>query len=137
MALHELATNAVKYGALSTPGGRVTVSWNTMEGDGPAEDDTAGADAIATGSRIHFMWREEGGPPVAEPAERGFGSMLIERSLAVEMQAEVALRFEPEGLVCAIEARLPEVIGKEAPDLSIYAADSPGKPPPTGAGPAQ
>ncbi|KRA66350.1 PAS domain S-box protein [Caulobacter sp. Root655] len=89
MAFHELATNAIKYGALSTPGGRVDVEW------------TADADA----GTITIDWRESGGPKVATPSRRGFGSRLIEQALAREMDGEARLIFRPEGLWCHL--RLP------------------------------
>lgn len=88
MAFHELGTNALKYGALSRPGGSVDVAWR-LDGD-----------------RLTIIWREQGGPPVTPPTRRGFGSRLLERGLAGELGGRVALRYEPEGLVCEIEARL-------------------------------
>ncbi|EJL34693.1 PAS domain S-box [Caulobacter sp. AP07] len=87
MAFHELATNAIKYGALSTPDGRVDVEW------------TADAGAIT------INWRESGGPKVAVPSRRGFGSRLIEQALAREMDGEARLVFLSEGLWCHL--RLP------------------------------
>ncbi|SFK68078.1 HWE histidine kinase domain-containing protein, partial [Caulobacter sp. UNC279MFTsu5.1] len=89
MAFHELATNAVKYGALSTPDGRVDVDW------------TVDADA----GTVIIDWRESGGPEVAIPSRRGFGSRLIEQALAREMGGEARLSFQPEGLWCRF--RLP------------------------------
>jgi two-component sensor histidine kinase len=89
MAFHELATNAIKYGALSTPDGRVDVDW------------TADADA----GTIVIDWRESGGPEVSTPSRRGFGSRLIEEALAREMGGEAKLIFLPEGLWCHL--RLP------------------------------
>jgi PAS domain S-box-containing protein len=91
MALHELATNAAKYGALSSPAGRVTIGW-TAEG----------------GERLRLDWEESGGPPVAPPARRGFGLRMIERALAADLGGGVRLDFAPAGLVCRIEASLPE-----------------------------
>lgn len=90
LALHELATNAAKYGALSGEAGRVEIAWR-LEGPG----------ALA------FDWRETGGPPVTPPSRRGFGSRMIERSLAGELKGAARLDFRPEGLVCEIRARLP------------------------------
>jgi PAS domain S-box-containing protein len=84
MALHELTTNAVKYGALSTSAGRVTIQWRRA------------------GAEVHFSWRERGGPRVAEPTQRGFGSRLLEQSLASDLQGEVTLNFAPDGLSCDI-----------------------------------
>lgn len=86
LAIHELATNAAKYGALSTIEGRIHVQW-TMASPDLAE--------------IH--WREEGGPPVAEPTKRGFGRDLIEKIVAHELKSEVDLRFEPGGVECRLK----------------------------------
>jgi PAS domain S-box-containing protein len=94
MALHELCTNAVKYGALSNEEGRVTVAW-TLAGE-------------AGGRRLSLRWSEQGGPPVPPPARRGFGSRMIERGLAAELGGTAELLFRPEGVVCRVEAPLPE-----------------------------
>ena len=83
LAIHELATNAAKYGALSAPGGQVTISWQ-MAGEHLAE----------------VEWRESGGPPVATERRRGFGTELIEKIVAHELRQPVALDFRPEGVVC-------------------------------------
>jgi PAS domain S-box-containing protein len=91
MAFHELATNAGKYGSLSVVGGRVEVEWKA---DGPG-DSTA----------VQIDWRESGGPTVARPARRGFGSRLVEKSLAREFDGKVELTFAPEGVWCHM--RLP------------------------------
>ncbi|MBH0112306.1 CHASE domain-containing protein [Novosphingobium sp. YJ-S2-02] len=85
LAIHELATNAAKYGALSTVGGRIHVNWQLLSHD-LAEID----------------WREEGGPPVVEPSKRGFGRDLIEKIVAHELKSEVDLRFKPEGVECRL-----------------------------------
>jgi two-component sensor histidine kinase len=90
MALHELATNAVKYGALSNDTGEVRITWAVNPG--------------ADGPHLHLAWAESGGPPVSIPTHRGFGTRLIERSLAQELQGKVRLTFEPTGLVCTLEA---------------------------------
>ncbi|MEA3064776.1 MAG: hypothetical protein QOJ27_1222 [Sphingomonadales bacterium] len=89
LALHELCTNAFKYGALSEPGGRVSVTWR-REGDGLA-----------------LRWQECGGPSVAPPSRRGFGTRMIERALASEAGGRAGLDFRPEGLICEIEVDLP------------------------------
>ncbi|MFD0740298.1 chemotaxis protein CheB [Lysobacter koreensis] len=94
MALHELTTNAVKYGALSVPEGRVAV-----RGEGRYRNG---------GAWLHLEWREHGGPPVAPPARRGFGSRLIADGLAFELDGDVALQFEPDGVVCTIDVPLSE-----------------------------
>jgi PAS domain S-box-containing protein len=86
MALHELSTNAVKYGALSVPGGRIGIGWR-LEGD-----------------RLRFDWTEQGGPAVAPPAGRGFGIRMIERALASDLAAQVRIDFAPAGLICTIDA---------------------------------
>lgn len=85
LALHELATNATKYGALSAAQGRVALSWQ--------------ADP-ASGIQIH--WHESGGPPVQTPRRRGFGSTLIERALAMDTGGEAKLIFATEGVQCEI-----------------------------------
>ncbi len=89
MALHELATNAVKYGALSCPGGQVAIAWSVADG------------------ALVLRWRESGGPPVVAPTRTGFGSRLIGRSLARELDGRVEFRFPPEGVTCTIRAPLP------------------------------
>jgi PAS domain S-box-containing protein len=94
LGLHELATNAAKYGALSTPEGRVSLSW-TLDGEGEAR-------------RLRLAWRESGGPAVAAPGPSGFGSRLIERGLAAELRAEVKLAFEPAGVLFTLAAPLSE-----------------------------
>ncbi len=96
MALHELATNAVKYGALSTPAGQVRVAWSV---------EPAGVQGRV---RPHLIltWTETGGPPVSPPTRRGFGSRLIERGLAAELSGEAHIDFQPDGVVCRIEAGL-------------------------------
>lgn len=86
MALHELATNAVKYGALSGESGRVAIRWDAASPDHGV---------------IRLEWQESGGPPVQPPMRRGFGSRLLEHGLAVEL-AEVRLRFDPEGVRCLL-----------------------------------
>jgi PAS domain S-box-containing protein len=87
MVLHELATNAVKYGALSNATGQVRTNWTVSEG--------------ADGARLQFCWEERGGPPVREPSQKGFGSRLIGASLE-----ESRVTFAPEGLTCALEMLL-------------------------------
>ena len=86
LALHELATNAAKYGALSVPQGRVGLAWRL--------DD----------ARFVLTWRETGGPQVRAPDRQGFGARLIRRGLATELQAEVVLDYAADGLVCTVAA---------------------------------
>jgi PAS domain S-box-containing protein len=87
MALHELATNAAKYGALSTKSGIVDVVWDR----GPA------------GKGLSVTWTESGGPPVSPPKVSGFGRVMIERALSSDLRGKVSLDFAPEGLRCRIE----------------------------------
>ncbi len=86
LALHELATNAQKYGALSVPEGTVKIHW---------------ASAPDNSGLILFRWQECGGPPVAPPEHRSFGSRLIERGLAAELHS-VKLEYPPEGVICSL-----------------------------------
>jgi PAS domain S-box-containing protein len=89
MAVHELATNAIKYGSLSNDEGKVRISWATSDG------------------RLQLRWEEQGGPPVAQPSRRGFGSRMVERGLAAELGGAVTIHFAPTGLVCDVDAPLP------------------------------
>ena len=98
MAMHELATNAAKHGALSVPAGRVAVDWRV---EPPADG--------ATDGTLLLEWSEHGGPPVSgPPTRRGFGSRLIERGLPVQLGrgGAVSLDFAPQGLRCGIRASL-------------------------------
>jgi PAS domain S-box-containing protein len=92
LVLHELATNAVKHGALSAPGGRVRVGW---EVEGP--DDAR---------LVRLRWEERGGPPVAPPSSPGFGTRLIEAAATRELGGPAELTFAPEGLVAEIAVLL-------------------------------
>jgi PAS domain S-box-containing protein len=92
MALQELGTNAVKYGALSNEKGRIAIAWTVTEMD--------------EGAKLEMVWRETGGPPVSEPSRRGFGTRLIERSLAQELHGSVGIAFAPSGVICSIRATL-------------------------------
>lgn len=94
LAIHELATNAVKHGALSQPEGRVAIRWARVKGDHPA--------------RLSLVWEERGGPVVEVPTRRGFGTRMIERGLAAELGGTVKIDFRPGGLVCTVDAPLPE-----------------------------
>jgi two-component sensor histidine kinase/integral membrane sensor domain MASE1 len=98
MACHELSTNAVKYGALSVPQGRVSLGWS-VKADG---DD---------GLALDLVWSESGGPAVKRPTRKGFGSRLLERGLAAELNGEVAVDYRPSGLVCRMTARVPRIEG--------------------------
>ncbi len=89
LALHELATNAAKYGALSVADGRVAIAWS-----------------LETGRTDHLKlrWQESGGPIVKPPTRKGFGSRLIESLLAAELSGKVQVRYEPGGLICEVDA---------------------------------
>ncbi len=98
MALHELSTNAIKYGALSGDDGSVSLGWRLR------------------GEDIELDWREDGGPPVLQPTHRGMGSTILSPN---EGLAEVELLFNPEGVECRLVAKA---------DLEIYAGPAPFKP---------
>jgi len=90
LVVHELATNAAKHGAWSNDSGRVEISW---------------AREFSESANLHFLWRESGGPPVANPERKGFGTTIVNSAFAADRDCEVELRFEPDGVVC--EVRLP------------------------------
>jgi PAS domain S-box-containing protein len=90
MVLHELVTNAAKYGALSTPNGRVSVSWEQSSGNG-------------AGETVTIAWRESGGAPVVSPSRFGFGTNLIRELIPHELGGSVELAFGPQGVNCVIE----------------------------------
>ena len=96
LALHELATNAVKYGALSAAGGEVHLSWQP--------DPEAGL--------LRLRWEERGGPPIRSPARRGFGSRVIQASIADQLHGRVAEAWEPTGLVCDMTLPLLPVLAR-------------------------
>lgn len=98
LALHELATNAAKYGALSRPDGRVRLSW-------AIED-------AGQGGLFKLTWSEQGGPVARPPERTGFGTRLIEKGLASELGGQVSLDYAPEGLTCRVVAPLSEAISR-------------------------
>ena len=91
MAVHELATNAVKYGALSTDGGRVAIDWEV------------------TSKGFRLRWQEGGGPAVSPPTRTGFGSIMIQRVLAEQLEGGVSMSYDPGGVVFTIDAPLEAV----------------------------
>lgn len=93
IAFHELATNAVKYGAFSNNAGSVLISW-TIE---PSPE----------GERLLLRWQESSGPPVRPPSRKGFGSRVIERGLALELDGAAQLDYKADGLVCTISFPAP------------------------------
>jgi two-component sensor histidine kinase len=96
MALQELATNAIKYGALSNSSGKVRIEWAISPRTEPDDSET----------RLRLTWTESGGPVVAPPSRWGFGARLIERSLAQDLNGEVRIEFAPEGITCTVDAPL-------------------------------
>lgn len=93
LGLHELATNAAKYGALSGTSGSIAIEWRSAGGD------------------FEMTWREHGGPLVEPPANKGFGTRLLERAVAQDLGGTVSLAFDPEGVVCTIRTRLERIRG--------------------------
>jgi PAS domain S-box-containing protein len=100
LALHELATNAAKYGALSTPGGRVTIR-SSVEAAAAAPP-AAEAGEPASAEDLLLTWTESGGPKIAKPKRRGFGSVVIERGIAHDLGGSTSLEFDPAGVRCTI-----------------------------------
>lgn len=94
LALHELVTNATKYGALSNETGSISLRWQVMDEEGT--------------QRFHLRWQEHGGPPVAPPTRRGFGSRMIERSLRAYFRGDVALDYPVDGVEFRIDAPLSD-----------------------------
>jgi two-component sensor histidine kinase len=92
LAIHELATNALKYGALTAASGQVSITWRSEDQEG--------------GPKFVFVWREFGGPPVSEPAGVGFGSRLISRVLQDDFGGSVEVSYGLTGLICRLTAPL-------------------------------
>jgi PAS domain S-box-containing protein len=103
LGLHELTTNASKYGALSMPAGHIDVCWRVER-------------SASQPPSLWFEWRERGGPEVAVPKRQGFGTRFIAGSVASELQGKVKLDYDPAGLVCTMEipldAVMPDIDGK-------------------------
>lgn len=108
MAMHELATNAVKYGSLSTAEGRIEIAWSVAEEPGMEPS-------------FRMAWRERGGPPVARPERTGFGLTVITRMMEASLRGAVELDYRPDGLRWSIAAPLPAV-GALAPEAAQQAA---------------
>ena len=85
MVIHELATNAVKHGALSAPEGRIVLTWR-----------------LVAGQRLEILWEEHDGPKIGVPAHSGFGSKLIQQTVRHELSGTVESIFAPDGLHCTI-----------------------------------
>ena len=105
MAVHELTTNAVKYGALSATDGRVRVAWRVEQG--------------SDGRHLVLDWVESDGPPVVPPERRGFGMTLIERGLRQDMSAEVEITFPPDGVRATLRAPLTTELAAQVPDDAV------------------
>jgi PAS domain S-box-containing protein len=108
MAFHELTTNAAKYGALSAPGGAIEIRWRPERQQGDER------------RWLRIDWVEQGGPPVTEPQQRGFGTKLIEGGVAAELGGRVALQFAAEGLRCEFLVPLDKAAldGDYRPDVA-------------------
>jgi len=110
LLLHELATNAAKYGSLSLPGeGQVDISWSI--------------DREAAEARFKFQWQERNGPPVAVPSRKGFGSMLLEKLAAQDFGAQPKITFAPHGLSYSIDASLPTMTAGNEPTNLLRSSD--------------
>ena len=103
MALHELCTNASKYGALSNESGQVSIGW-----------------ALTEGHKLILIWRESGGPPVVPPSGQGFGSRMIERALAADLGASVTFNYAPAGLTCTIIAAETALLDRQEPGAGPF-----------------
>lgn len=97
MALHELCTNAVKYGALRTSTGKITVEWS-IDNEGEADNEM-----------LRLVWTETGGPPVTSPDKLGFGSKMIERVLGYELEAEVETSYAESGVIFTLTTPMARV----------------------------
>jgi two-component sensor histidine kinase len=106
LILHELTTNAVKYGALTQPNGRVRVGWALGQ--------------AASGQRLRLRWCESGGPPIQRPAKLGFGLYLIERSVAHEFDGGASFDFAQDGLTCEIDVPWTNTIGAIWPGTQVH-----------------
>lgn len=96
LAIHELATNSIKYGALTENSGRVDIQWGVEPAEGSL-------------SEFRFSWREHGGPRIVAPTTKGFGTRLITRVLAADFNGTVTAHYRPEGLICELRAPASEL----------------------------
>ena len=102
MVFHELASNAVKYGSLSVPAGRVHIDWRVEASDPPT---------------LVLRWSETGGPPAREPGSRGFGTVIIEKLIPQSLQAEAKIAWEESGLTWTLRAPIPAITRSGKPRL--------------------
>ncbi len=111
LGLHELATNAAKYGALSVPGGQVHLAWHEETLDG---------------RRLVLRWVESGGPPVRAPQQRGFGLTLIESCLSYELGGTVAFSYPVEGVSCTVTVPWDQIASITPPPAAVAAPERAG-----------
>ncbi len=111
LMIHELATNAAKYGALMRDEGRVSIHWSVAEMSGEAV--------------LRFSWVEQGGPAVAPPSARGFGSEIIEQFAAKELGGTANLRFDPDGVHATLVAPIAKIAAHAPPPGSVKRRDDP------------
>lgn len=104
MVLHELGTNACKYGAWSNAAGRIEIRWSPEPGEAPG---------------LNLFWSESGGPPVRPPRRRGFGSRMISRAFSDDPSASAEVEFKPDGVVCTIRVPTTPATGEAAPPLDF------------------
>jgi two-component sensor histidine kinase len=104
LLVHELATNAAKHGALSSSAGKLSIDWSLADG------------------RLSLQWRESGGPSIAAPTHRGFGTRLLYRSLE-RFGGTVEAAFEPTGLICKLSVVLPGRLPAVVPDRAVKAPE--------------
>jgi two-component sensor histidine kinase len=104
LALHELSTNAAKYGALSNEGGKVHLDWTVVrDNDEPV---------------LRMVWRETGGPEVSPPAREGFGHKVLKRIAAHALEGKVTLDFAPDGLVWRLEIPTSYIVHGRKPEMT-------------------
>jgi CheY-like chemotaxis protein len=121
MALHELATNAGKYGALANGSGRISIAWSVES-------------TVAKRPVFTMIWRERGGPPVKAPARQGFGTAVLCEITEMSLSAEVGLDFEPAGLTWRLRCPVEELLDESQ---SAYASRSATAPPASVSAPAR
>ena len=109
LALHELATNAAKYGALSNPTGRVHISWSMLKSNGSGH--------------FTFRWQERGGPPVSQPTQRGFGSAVLEQVMAEYFEVPPRIDFAVGGVSYELNGSLDAVAADDTHDFTTGGAD--------------
>ena len=111
LVIHELVTNAAKYGALSVPAGHVTLGWRIAAGE--------------DGDRFLLNWREVGGPPVRTPERRGFGYTLLQRMMSNSDEYVATLDYAVDGLVYDLDVALDVMLAKNGNDDLFQASATP------------